>query len=202
TSRIRPADVKWCSVLYTVASETRIEAASASPWSCSAVTCRSPLSNKRRAKATRWRVGRRPARRRRSTMVGIGRFSSMSSDIGRRGVEIKPRPSLGGSWSIAGPQAVDQLPHSRDIAVRIKRVRSKAEGIVAGEHQLEFDIVGMPDRLQGLLNAEASRVGLLAGRGRLVLRPVGEQAGAETTHAVDLVGADFERLRRGDEDQR
>jgi hypothetical protein len=37
---------------------------------------------------------------------------------------------------------------------------------------------------------------------RLVLRPVGELTGAEAAHAVDLVGADFERLRRRDKDER
>ena len=71
-----------------------------------------------------------------------------------------------------------------------------------GEHQLELDIVRMADRLQGLLDAVTPGVGLLAGRGRLVLRPVREQAGAEAAHAVDLVGADFEGLFRRDKDQR
>ena len=60
----------------------------------------------------------------------------------------------------------------------------------------------MADRLQRFLNAVTPRVGLFAGRGGLVLRPVRELAGAETPHAVDLVGADLERLGRGHENQR
>src|SRR5581483_496358 len=78
----------------------------------------------------------------------------------------------------------------------------KPIGVVAGKHQLELDIVGMADGLQRLLNAEAARIGLLAGSTGFVLRPVGELAGAETAHAADLVGANFQRLLRGDEDQR
>src|SRR5712691_13514660 len=104
--------------------------------------------------------------------------------------------------SIAGLQALHQMLYARYIAIRVERVGGKAIRVVTGEHQLEFDIVGVADRLQRLLDAEAARVRRLAGRGLLVLRPVGELAGAEAAHAVDLVGADFERLCRGDEDQR
>src|SRR5215472_5722758 len=60
----------------------------------------------------------------------------------------------------------------------------------------------MPDRLESLLDTKAARIGLLAGRVRLALRPVGEPAGTEATHASDLVAADLLCIMRRHEDQR
>src|ERR1700722_20399193 len=107
-----------------------------------------------------------------------------------------------GGNSVAGLQALDQLAHRRHEAVGIERVRGEAEGVVAREHELEFDVVAMGDVLQRLLDAEAPGIGLLAGGAFLVLRPVRELAGREAAYAVDLVVADLERLFRRDEDQR
>src|SRR5262249_15318604 len=63
TCRNRPTSVNWCSVLYTVASETGTLARFASSKSTSAVTCRSPLANRIQPSAMRWRVRRRPPAR-------------------------------------------------------------------------------------------------------------------------------------------
>src|SRR6185312_3191826 len=63
-------------------------------------------------------------------------------------------------------------------------------------------IVGMADRLQGLLDAEAARIRFLAGRALLVLRPVRELTGREAAHAIDLIVADLERFLRPDENKR
>src|SRR6185312_10798126 len=96
----------------------------------------------------------------------------------------------------AGFQPLDQLMHGWDEAVPVKRIAAEAVRVVAGEHQLVFAIVGVADRLQGLLDAEAAWIGLLAGRALLVLRPIRELAGRETAHAIDLVVADLKRLLR------
>src|SRR5215831_3720812 len=53
TCRNRPTSVNWCSVLYTVASETGTLARFASSKSTSAVTCRSPLANRIQPSAMR-----------------------------------------------------------------------------------------------------------------------------------------------------
>src|SRR4029077_19009567 len=47
-------------------------------------------------------------------------------------------------------EALNQFVHCWHVAFRIERVGCKAIGVVAGEHQLIFDIVGMADRLQRL----------------------------------------------------
>src|ERR1700736_6844220 len=105
---------------------------------------------------------------------------------------MTPDFSLSIIMSIACLQALHQLSYGRHIAVCIERVRGEAIGIMSGEHQLTFDIVGMSDRLQRLLNAVAARIGFPPRRARLVLRPIGELASAEATHAGDLIGADLE----------
>src|SRR3954453_23721970 len=88
------------------------------------------------------------------------------------------------------------------MAIGVERVAGEAIGVVAGEHELELDILGMADHLQRLLDTEAARIGFLARRAGLVLRPVREGAGTETAHAVDLIVADLDRLLRSDEDER
>src|SRR5713101_4617034 len=90
--------------------------------------------------------------------------------------------------SIAGLQALHQLFDARHVAFGVERVGGEAVGVVPGEHQLELDVIRMADRLQRFLDAETARVGRLAGCQIFVLRPVGKLAGAEATHAVDLVG--------------
>src|SRR5215470_45731 len=66
------------------------------------------------------------------------------------------------SGSVAGLQALHQLSHKGDIPVRIERIGGEAIGVVPCKHQLALDIVGMPDRLEGLLDTKAARIGLLA----------------------------------------
>src|SRR5213080_2985013 len=110
-----------------------------------------------------------------------------------QGAKIKRLIKARGRRSIAGLEALDQFAHGRHVAVGVKRVRGKAISVVPGKHQLELDIVRVADRLQRFLDAVTPRIGLLAGRGGLVLRPVRELAGAETAHAFDRVGADLER---------
>jgi len=75
--------------------------------------------------------------------------------------ENKQPVSCGAVCSVAGLQAFDQLSHRRHIAVCVEWVGSEAISVVPGEHQLEFDIVRVADRLKCLLDAEAARVGLL-----------------------------------------
>ena len=74
--------------------------------------------------------------------------------------------------SVAGLQAFDQSPDRRHIAVCCRMGRRRSDSVVPGEHQLEFDIVRVADRLQCLLNAEAARVGLPSRRTRFVLGPL------------------------------
>src|SRR6185437_7317075 len=90
----------------------------------------------------------------------------------------------------------------RDEAIGVERIAGETIGVVAGEHKLELDILGVADGLQRLLDAEAARVRLLRRGAFLVLRPVRELTGAEAAHAVDLVLADLQRILRRDEDQR
>ena len=60
----------------------------------------------------------------------------------------------------------------------------------------------MRDVLQGLLYAEAARVGLAPVGVVFVLRPIGETALAESAHAIGLVVKDLRRLVRRHENQR
>src|SRR6266446_1197597 len=86
--------------------------------------------------------------------------------------ENKQPLSCGVGRSVAGLQAFDQVSHRRHIAVCVERVRSEAISVVPSEHQLEFDIVRVADRLKCLLNAEAARVCLLPCGTRFVLGPI------------------------------
>src|ERR1700728_2194293 len=79
--------------------------------------------------------------------------------------------------SIPRLQLLDQLTDRRHETVRIIWIATETIGVVTGEHKVELDIVGMADGLQRLLDAETARIGLLAGRARLVLRPVRKLAG-------------------------
>src|SRR5438552_7684320 len=115
---------------------------------------------------------------------------------------MTPDFSLSIIMSIACLQALHQLSYGGHIAVCVERVRGEAIGIMSGEHQLTLDIIRVPDRLQRLLNAVAARIGFPPRRARVVLRPVGELASAEATHAADLVGADLDGLLRSYKDQR
>jgi hypothetical protein len=73
---------------------------------------------------------------------------------------------------------------------------------VAGEHELVVDLVGVADLLQRLLDAEAARIGEAAGRILLIVRPGGEAALAEATHAIGLILADDLHLLGRHEHQR
>src|SRR5215469_17556254 len=96
---------------------------------------------------------------------------------------VYPKWGGRGKWApatprlVAGQQPRDQLLHRRDEAVAVEGVAGEAVGVVAREHQLELDVVGMADRLQRLLDTEAARIRLLSGAAGLVLGPVGELAG-------------------------
>src|SRR6185312_8313174 len=67
----------------------------------------------------------------------------------------------------AGQDALHELLHRRDEAVRVERVARKTVAVMAAEHQVAFQGNGvvalMGDVLQRLLDAEAARIGLLAG---------------------------------------
>lgn len=107
-----------------------------------------------------------------------------------------------GQRSVARCDPVDELLHGRDEAISVEGIAGEAVGVVSREHELGFAVLGMADRLQGLLDAEGARVGLLAGGAFLVLRPVGEHAGRQAPHAVDLVVQDLMRRLGRHEDQR
>ena len=86
-----------------VASETGMRVALTSACRPSAVTWRWPPSNSRRAKATRWRVGRRPAARRRAGEIrtGAGHVLSPYVRICRQGLK-RPRCARFGRFALGG----------------------------------------------------------------------------------------------------
>ena len=86
--------------------------------------------------------------------------------------------NINAQWSISGEQSIDQLVHARGETVGIERVGGKPISAMPGEHQLFVDRAAMNDLLQGLLNTEASRVGLASGVVAFVLRPIAEVARA------------------------
>src|SRR5687768_4994306 len=61
--------------------------------------------------------------------------------------------------SVPGLDALDELLHRRDEAVRVEGIGLEAEGGVAGEHEIVLDRTAMGDVLQSLLDAEAARIG-------------------------------------------
>src|SRR5215510_1059681 len=94
-------------------------------------------------------------------------------------------------WSVARLDPLDQLLNRRNEAIRVERVVFEPVSIVTCKHQLIFRVIRVADLLQRLLYAIRSWIGLLSGRALLILRPVREEAGAQTTHAVDLVREDL-----------
>src|ERR1700741_4522242 len=101
--------------------------------------------------------------------------------------------------SIPGQDTSHKLLHGRHEAVRIERILLEVEGIVPGEHQVILGRSAMDDFLQGLLDAEAPRIGEAAGRVGLAVHPARKAAMAEAAHAVRLILADLDLFLGRDE---
>ena len=64
------------------------------------------------------------------TAIGIARAPALPRGLG----------------TVAGLQPLDQFAHRRDEAVGVERIVREAVGVVAGEHELVLDVVGVADR--------------------------------------------------------
>jgi hypothetical protein len=107
-----------------------------------------------------------------------------------------------GRRSVAGQDAVHQLLHRGGEVVGIERVLLEAIGRVAGKHQVLLRIAAMGDVLQGLLDAEAARIGH-APRGPVVMVLPGRKAAMrKAAHAIGLILADRHAVGRRHENHR
>src|SRR3974390_2879339 len=99
----------------------------------------------------------------------------------------------------AGQYPLHKLLHCRNKPIRVEWISRKPKRVVAAEHQVLLYcrrfVALMRNILQRFLNAEAARVGTLAGGMiRFRLCPVGEAALTEAAHARGLIRQDLSRL--------
>src|SRR3546814_10256521 len=73
--------------------------------------------------------------------------------------------------SIPRQNPVHQLLHRRGEIVRIKGIGFEVERGMAREHQILLDVAAMRDVLQRFLDAEAARIGEIAGRVIVMVLP-------------------------------